>query len=336
MSCVYAALFVVRIFSDLFWLLCYLVLQLPLEILRWAGVLSPVGGFRSRDTFKSVLITGGSVGIGAGLARAFARPGVKLYLTAYSKPSLDSIKAECTKLGADVVARYIDVRNKEEMEQFVSKAHEERPLDLVIANAGIVPNRNGLDEMHKVVETNLLGTLNTVVPAVKLLQESGRGGHIVMLSSTGGYVTAFNKYMLGYTVSKHGIRVYADGLRHILHPEGIKVSVVVPGFVESRMVVKQAKQGVKFFGLVSNKDACERIVKGIEMNEREIAFPALLYLVVRLTQTIPLFFKELMMCFPILLSADPYKTMDDIIKKPMTHGLNEDSIREYQEKEKAQ
>lgn len=125
------ALLVGRIWLDVLLLVLWAVVEVPKQVLKWATSKRSVP--EDVKIFKSVLITGASVGIGRGLARSFAGPGVRLVLTAFRKPSLEETVAECRGLGATVDAHYVDVKDRAAMEVLVAEAQKARPLDLVIA-----------------------------------------------------------------------------------------------------------------------------------------------------------------------------------------------------------
>ena len=142
-----AGLLIVRIYSDVLALGTTLCFRFPLAILQTSfaslGLYSP-----RRKAFTSVFITGASVGLGAALAEAYAEPGVRLWITARCIPALERTKQVCEAKGARVTALQVDVRDKQGMQQAIAAAHNEKPLDLVIANAGISPTRDGLEESH--------------------------------------------------------------------------------------------------------------------------------------------------------------------------------------------
>jgi NADP-dependent 3-hydroxy acid dehydrogenase YdfG len=114
---------------------------------------------------RSVLITGASSGIGAALARAYAAPGVHLALGGRDAGRLRKVAADCRSAGAEADWRGVDVVDAPAMAAWLQAADRERPLDLVIANAGI----SGGGGDRRILEVNLAGTINTVEPAVVLM-----------------------------------------------------------------------------------------------------------------------------------------------------------------------
>src|SRR5581483_6398617 len=95
---------------------------------------------------QSILITGASSGIGEALALDYAAPGVFLALTGRDAARTESVAAACRAKGATVLAATVDAADAPEMEAFLDRAHAERPLDLVVANAGISAGTGGKGE----------------------------------------------------------------------------------------------------------------------------------------------------------------------------------------------
>ena len=162
-------LLLVRIYFDLLALVVLILYVLPKSLLiylgRAVGLLS-----KPQRSYKSVLITGASVGIGAGLAKSYAKAGVHLTLTAYSKGSLEETAAACKELGAIVSAQYVDVKDAEAMAKLIKEADKRAPLDLVIANAGVTARIDGLKDSPWVFDTNMKGMLNTVLPTISVMR----------------------------------------------------------------------------------------------------------------------------------------------------------------------
>lgn len=261
---------------------------------------------RERE-YKSVFITGASVGIGAGFAKEFAREGVHMTLTAYSKGSLENTIEECKALGAIVTGVYVDVKDTAKMEELINQADDAAPLDLVIANAGITARIDGLRDSPGVFNTNLTGLLNTLLPAIRRMRPR-KQGKLILMSSLGGHAPASNLFMTPYIATKAAIKAYGEGLRASLGPEGIEVSVMCPGFTESRMTREQTKQGVKFYLLWSLEKAIRFMRQGMDANEGEISFPFPLYVAVQITGNLPSWLRDLML--PLLIRGDPYYVLD--------------------------
>ena len=118
---------------------------------------------------QSILITGASSGIGAALARAYAAPGLGLALSGRHRERLDRVAADCRAAGAEVATGLVDVCARDELAAWMAGRDRERPLDLVIANAGISAGTGAFGETdhqaRQIFEVNFDGVVNTVLAA---------------------------------------------------------------------------------------------------------------------------------------------------------------------------
>ena len=159
-----------------------------------------------------------------------------LFLGDMEAGRLESLASRCRGLGAQVWCTGVDVTNREDMAAWINKSHEIRPLDLVIALAGISRGTRSREakneEVREVFAVNLDGMLNTVEPAVSVFRQQGRGQIALMSSLAGsrGFPAAPS-----YCATKAAIRVYGQALRSRLLRENIYVSVIIPGFIESSL-----------------------------------------------------------------------------------------------------
>jgi len=220
---------------------------------------------------RSVLITGASSGIGEALAQAYAAPGVTLALGGRDAPRLEASATSCRARGASVSVATVDVTNAGTIAEWVRRADKAAPLDLVIANAGISAGTGlggeSAEQTRAIFGVNLDGVLNTVLPAIPLLQ-ARRRGQIALMSS----LAAFRGFpgAPAYCASKAAVRVWGEGLRGTLAGDGIEVSVICPGFVESRMT---AVNRFPMPFLMSAERAAEIVRRGLARNQARIAFP---------------------------------------------------------------
>jgi NADP-dependent 3-hydroxy acid dehydrogenase YdfG len=229
---------------------------------------------------RSILITGASSGIGAALAFAYAAPGIRLVLGGRDLTRLKAAAASCKARGAAVAWRSVDVIDAAAMETWIAEADEAQPLDLVIANAGIA---HGLaeavedaDPLRRMVEVNLVGTLNTMMPALQRMRTRGRG-QIALVSSLAALRGVPGAH--GYCTTKAAIKVLGESLRAPLAAEGIALNVVLPGFVRTPM-----NEGANFpTPLRVEPDRAAVIIRrGLGRNRALIVFPRTLYWGMRL------------------------------------------------------
>ncbi|MEQ8813363.1 MAG: SDR family NAD(P)-dependent oxidoreductase [Thalassobaculum sp.] len=235
----------------------------------------------------SILITGASSGIGAGLAAEYAAPGVVLHLGGRAADRLESVAAQCRAAGAAVHAGVIDVTDAAAIRAWVLASDDATPLDLVIANAGISAGTAGLaggepeDQVRAVFATNLDGVLNTVLPILPRMKARG-AGQLALVASLAGY-----RGMPGapsYCGSKAAVKVFGEALRGTLYESGVRVSVVCPGYVRTPMTAVNAFP----MPFLMDLDKAARVIRrGLERDRPRIAFPWPLVAAVTLLQAIP-------------------------------------------------
>jgi short-subunit dehydrogenase len=223
------------------------------------------------DTPAHILITGASSGIGAALAVAYARPGAHLSLGGRNQDRLAAGAAQVAARGATSTVAAIDVRDSAGVAAWILHADERAPLDLVIANAGLYGGTHGgpetPEQTRAIFAVNLDGVLNVVLPTVPRMTARGRG-QIAIISSLAGY-----RGMPGapaYSGSKAAVRAWGEGLRGDLLPQGVKLNVVMPGFIKSPMT--DANRFPMPF-LMSAEKAAAIIQRGLTADRARIAFP---------------------------------------------------------------
>ncbi len=233
----------------------------------------------------SILITGASSGIGEALALAYARPGVALALGGRDQARLTAVAEACREAGARVHAEGLDVRERGRLAAWIAEVDQAAPLDLAIANAGVSAGTGGGGETEaqtrRMVEINVEGVLNTVLPAVELMRPRGRGQIAIMAS-----VAAFRGFpgAPAYCASKAAVRVWGEALRGDLHGAGIGVSVICPGYVRSRMTAVNEFP----MPLLMDAERAARIIRrGLARDRARIAFPWPLYAAVWLISALP-------------------------------------------------
>lgn len=223
-----------------------------------------------------IVITGASSGLGAALAKHYARPNVILHLQGRNQERLSAVTQACRDLGATVLPQIVDVTDASTMERWLLAADAMSPIDLIIANAGISAGTGGsgesVEQVRRIFNTNIDGVINTISPLLPAMTSRGQG-HIAIISSLAG-IRALPSSP-AYSASKACVRYYGEALRGWLSTTGVRVSVICPGYIKTPMT------DVNTFPMpfiMNTGKAAHIIAKGIARNRPRIAFPLALYI----------------------------------------------------------
>ncbi len=190
---------------------------------------------------RSVVVTGGSKGIGRGIARVFAAAGAKVVITSRHGDEALAVAAET---GPGVIGMKGDVTSRAGMEAVMAEAAARHGgLDVLCANAGIFPAAT-LEAMTEldwdlVSDTNLKGTFNAVKAALPYLKQSDQG-RIVITSSITGPVTGYPGWT-HYGASKAGQLGFMRSAAIELARYGITVNAVLPGNIVTEGLVAEGE-----------------------------------------------------------------------------------------------
>jgi short-subunit dehydrogenase len=217
-----------------------------------------------------ILITGATSAIGSALGEAYAHTGVMLYLHGRNETKLAEVAERCRAKGAVVQTQRLDMRDFVALRDWLDALG---PLDLVIINAGMNTHvgprgePEPWDEVDALLDINLKAAtviVHGVLPAMR-----ARGsGQIALVSSLAAYFGL--PVTPAYSASKAGLKAYGEALRGRLAPEGIRVNVIMPGYVKSPMC--DDMPGPKPF-LWTPERAARAIRRGLERNQARISFP---------------------------------------------------------------
>lgn len=186
----------------------------------------------------NILITGASSGIGAALAQAYARDGVRLHLWGRDTARLAGVAEACTARGAVCTTAAFDVCDTNRLVAEIRALTDAFPIDLAILNAGLGGSLPAGTVGQECESALRMCTVNFTVPvlAANLLADAMAAracGRIVLI---GSIAAQFPLPMApAYSASKAGLAVFADALRLRLAPHGVGVSLVSPGFVDTPM-----------------------------------------------------------------------------------------------------
>lgn len=232
--------------------------------------MSTTGWFDAAFRDRGVLITGASSGIGEAVAVECAKRGAKtLFLCGRDEERLASVAAACRSAGAaSVRADKVDVTDADALECWMRECNDACRLGIVFANAGRGTGKETAENVRKTFALNMGGVVNTVLPAIDIFRANGGGGQIVITASIAGYAPLPG--CPSYAATKAGVKSWGLSLRGFLRPEGIKVNVVCPGFVRSRLTDRNTCP-MPFF--MEAPKAARIIVSGVRRNTGLIAFP---------------------------------------------------------------
>ncbi len=183
----------------------------------------------------SVVVTGGSRGLGLEMARRFAREGARLTLLARDEEELERAVRELRSGGADVQAFACDVGREEEVRRAVDRVLETcARIDVLDNNAGIIPvgpvEHMTTEDFEGAMAVHLWGPLHGIRAVAPVMKRQG-GGRIVNISSIGGQVAV--PHLLPYSASKFALTGLSDGFRAELAKDGIRVTTVCPGLMRT-------------------------------------------------------------------------------------------------------
>lgn len=246
----------------------------------------------ARPEARSIVITGASSGIGAALARRLARPGIAMLLIGRNEKRLDAVADTLRDRDAVVTTALVSVTDAAAIASAVVTWDADHPVDLLIANAGVTSGRVAGDggeppgQARWIVETNLIGMLNTVEPLIPKMMARKRG-QIVLVGSMAALRPQGDEP--SYSASKAGVHAYGVAIRGWLRQHGIAVTVVNPGFVTTPMSARHL--GPKPFE-IGVDDAAAIVARAIANRRSHVAFPWPLGLLARLDRFLPAFLSD--------------------------------------------
>ena len=240
---------------------------------------------------RSVLITGASSGLGRALAIGLAAQAhasqvpLRLWLTGRNGARLSETAARSTELGANVATAAIEITDAAMVRNWILACDETATLDMVIANAGrSAGTGDGPESAAQVatlVETNIGGTVNTVLPAAERMR-SHRHGHIVIVSSLAARLPFPSTP--AYSATKAFVRSWGLALRPDLARNGVGLTIVSPGYIATPMT---AGNHFPMPFLLTAEQAATYILRRLDHGPAEIAFPLSAVMALRILSLLP-------------------------------------------------
>ncbi len=184
---------------------------------------------------KTVLITGGSRGLGLVMAREFAREGARLVLCARDQEELEQARLDLESRGAEVMVVPCDVTNQQDVKSMIAAVYPRfGAVDVLVNNAGVIQvgplEVMTHEDFELAMRAHFWGPLNTIF-AVLPSMRARKTGRIVNISSIGGKVSV--PHLVPYSASKFALVGLSKGLRAELMKDGIKVTTVCPGLMRT-------------------------------------------------------------------------------------------------------
>lgn len=190
---------------------------------------------------KNVIITGGSRGIGKGIAEVFAKHGANIAFTySSSAEAAGALEEKLNKLQIKAKGYKSDAANFEEAQQLIKNVLEDfGTVDVLINNAGITKDnllmRMSEDDFDKVLDVNLKSVFNMTKAILKPMLKQ-RNGSVINISSVVGLQG--NAGQANYSASKAGIIGFSKSMALELGSRNIRTNVIAPGFIETEMTDK--------------------------------------------------------------------------------------------------
>lgn len=194
---------------------------------------------------RSAIVTGGSKGIGRGIAETFAGAGVNVLVTARNQADLDATVAGLADLQGRVSGVVADVTSPDDCRRAVETALERHGgLDIVCANAGIFPSGRleelTPDDIEQVLAVNFKGTVFVIQAALPALAASGHG-RVIITSSITGPITGYPGWS-HYGASKAAQLGFLRTAAMELAPKQITINAVLPGNIITEGLVEMGQE----------------------------------------------------------------------------------------------
>ncbi|HSS21119.1 MAG TPA: SDR family oxidoreductase [Pyrinomonadaceae bacterium] len=185
---------------------------------------------------KVAIVTGGTKGIGRGIAAALLDAGVNVCLSARNAAEVEETSRALAKNTAARVTGFVcDVRDHAQVKSLIAHAVAEfGALDILVNNAGVgkfaTVETMPVEDFRAILETNLFGVFYCCHEAIPHLKQ-GDGGYIINISSLAGANP--HPQMAAYNASKFGLNGFSEALMQEVRHDGIKVSYIMPGSVNT-------------------------------------------------------------------------------------------------------
>ncbi len=251
---------------------------------------------------QTVWITGASSGIGEALAKAYAKRGDTVILSARNKEKLERLSTALESKS------YVFPLDLEQADTLKGISHEViqtvGKIDILINNGGISQRGMALDTSlateRRIMEIDFFGTVELTRYVAKHMVETG-GGKIAVTSSLVGIISS--PYRTAYAAAKHALHGYFDGLRTELHDKDIQITLLCPGFIRTDVSVNALNETGKKLNQMDEAQAkgmspdtlAGKIIRSIERGKEEAYFGGYEVLSIYLKRFVPSIFSKILL-----------------------------------------
>jgi NAD(P)-dependent dehydrogenase (short-subunit alcohol dehydrogenase family) len=256
-----------------------------LGLASWLGYRLYQASRAFRFNGKTVILTGGTRGLGLVMARQLAREGANLAVCAHDPEEVQRAHQDLSERGVRVVARACDLRYRDRVGEFVDEVRRHfGAIDVLINNAGIISvgpvETMTLEDFYDAMAINYFAAVHTILEVLPEMRSRGEG-RIVNITSIGGKVSV--PHLLPYSASKFALVGLSEGLRSELAKDGIIVTTICPwlmrtGSPRNAMFKSQHRAEYTWFILsdslpgisMSAERAARRILNACRYGEAEV------------------------------------------------------------------
>ncbi|MEO8840215.1 MAG: SDR family oxidoreductase [Kofleriaceae bacterium] len=268
---------------------------------------------RSRRTIdlagKTVVVTGGSRGLGLVLARGLIDRGARVAICARDAAELDRARDELVAMGGDVYAAICDVTDRDDVLQFIASVEDEfGTIDVLINNAGIIQvgplETMTEDDFERALAVNLEGPLHAMLAVLPGMRHR-KAGRIVNIASVGGKIAV--PHLAAYSTSKFALVGLSAAIRAESIKDGIYVTTVCPGLIRTgsprhAWFKGQVQAEYAWFSIgdsnsltsISAEAACDQIIRAFSRGDAELVISPQAKLLVALHAIAPNLVQEVL------------------------------------------
>jgi NAD(P)-dependent dehydrogenase (short-subunit alcohol dehydrogenase family) len=254
----------------------------------WAAMRLLAGGSGYQFADKTVLITGGSRGLGLVLAKQLAAAGARVAICGRDPEALERARSELEAIGAEVFALPVDVADRHAVDTLVRQVVARLgPVDVLVNNAGVIEvgpaETMTLADYQEAMAVNFWGVVHPTLCVLPAMRER-RQGRIVNIISIGGRLGV--PHLVPYSASKFAALGFSQGLRAEARRHGVIVTSVVPGLMRTGSARNATFRGrhraeYAWFSIADSlpgltigaEEAARRILDGVRHGVAEVRFP---------------------------------------------------------------